>query len=281
MIPRTRLCRWEHADRRRSCLSAEWLFRVSPTGGHACRPVGRLAPVAARADDVAMFVVEARWRARQGAVREGATARVVVADDHPLFRGMLVRVLTEHPQLEVVGEAPDGEQALLLIAELEPDIAVLDVRMPALDGISVAQAVTFRGLGTKVLLLSASCGAELVHAALSAGAAGFLGKDADEDQLCQSVLAVARGETALAPALQSAVLARLRGGERPSTVELSPRELEVLALVAQGAPNGQIAQQLLLSAGTVKTYLQRVNEKLGTSDRSQAVAEAMRRGWLA
>lgn len=125
--------------------------------------------------------------------------------------------------------------------------------MPALDGISVAQAVTSRGLGTQVLLLSAYCEAELVHALLSAGASGFLGKDADEDQLCRSVLAVARGETALAPALQAAVLARLRGGERPSALALSPRELEVLGLVAQGWPNSQIAQQLFLSAGTVKT----------------------------
>lgn len=206
---------------------------------------------------------------------------VVVADDHPLFREGLERAVRERPELELVGAAADGRDALERIRELAPDVAVLDVRMPGLDAFQILNAVTRDGLATRVLLLSASADPEMVYRALQGGGAGYFRKEADRDAILDAISAVARGGTAIDPALQTGVFDQIRirgtGEERPI---LTTRERQVLTLMAAGRSGPEIAEQLIVALPTVKTYQARVYEKLGVSERAAAVAEAMRRGLL-
>ena len=207
-------------------------------------------------------------------------ARVVVADDHPLFRDGLTRRIADRPELDLVGEASDGADALAAIRSLRPDVAVLDIRMPRLDGIKIAAAVTRDGLETRVMILSAHLESALVFKALAAGARAFLSKDADRGEVCEAIIAVARGEVVLPPGVHSGLVGQIRANAPRDTLSLTLREREVLALIADGASAPQIGRQLHLSTGTVKTHLARLYEKLGVSDRAAAVAEAMRRGLL-
>jgi two-component system, NarL family, nitrate/nitrite response regulator NarL len=207
--------------------------------------------------------------------------RVVVADDHPLFREAIERAVRQRPELEFVGGAADGRDALRAIRELAPDVAVLDLRMPGLDGIQIINAATRDGLATRVLILSASGDPEVVYQAVQGGAAGYFLKEADRDAILDAIAAVARGQTAIDPALQAGVFdqIRLRGtaDDRPI---LTAREREVLALTADGLSGPQIAERLIVALPTVKTHQARLYEKLGVSERAAAVAEAMRRGLL-
>jgi two-component system, NarL family, nitrate/nitrite response regulator NarL len=206
--------------------------------------------------------------------------RVLVADDHPLFREAMVRAVKERPELELVAEAADGTQALSAIRDGHPDVAVLDVKMPGLDGIKVANAVTRDQLPTKVVLLSAFLDGAMAFEAVAAGAAAYLSKDADRRRILDTISAVSRGETVLAPEVQAGLAAeiRLRGAkDRPG---LSEREREVLTRIAEGKSAPEIGRELFLSTATVKSHLQALYEKLGVSDRAAAVAEAMRRGLL-
>lgn len=205
---------------------------------------------------------------------------MLVADDHPLFREAVVRTVKDRPELELVAEAVDGTEALDAIRELAPDVAVLDLKMPRLDGLQVLNAVQRDGLPTRVLLLSAFLDGALAFEAVAAGAAAYLSKEADRRRIAEAIAAVARGETVLDPEIQGGLAAeiRLRGAkERPA---LSDREREVLRHIADGRSAPQIAELLFLSTGTVKSHLQSLYEKLGVSDRAAAVAEAMRRGLL-
>ena len=205
---------------------------------------------------------------------------VVVADDHPLFREAVVRAVRERPDFELVGEAADGREALERIRELEPDVAVLDVKMPELDGLKVLNAVRRDGLPTRIVLLTAFLDGSTAFEAVAAGAAGFLGKDADRRRITDAVAAVSRGETVLGAEVQAGLAEeiRLRGArDRPS---LSPREQEILGHIAEGRSAPDIAKLLFLSPATVKSHLGALYEKLGVSDRAAAVAEAMRRGLL-
>lgn len=211
---------------------------------------------------------------------EGARVRVLAADDHPLFREAVVRAIRERPEFELVGEAADGTEALAAIRELRPDVAVLDVKMPGLDGTQVLSAVRRDELPTRVILLSAYLDGAVAFEAMAAGAAAFLSKDADRRRIGDTIAAVSRGETVLGPEVQSGLAAeiRLRGAkDRPA---LSDREREVLGHIAEGRSAPQIAALLFLSTATVKSHLQSLYEKLGVSDRAAAVAEAMRRGLL-
>ncbi len=210
-----------------------------------------------------------------------ARVTVLIADDHPLFRDGIARAIRARPDLELVAEAEDGRTALERIRELVPAVAVLDLRLPGLDGLEVLNAVRRDGLATRVLTLSAAEDGALVFEAMSGGAAGYLSKRADRTAVCDAVAAVARGETVLEPGLQGGLLEEVRArgvaGTRPV---LTPRETEILRLIADGLSAPDIARRLFLSTATVKTHIGHLYEKLGVSDRAACVAEAMRRGLL-
>lgn len=205
--------------------------------------------------------------------------RVLIADDHPAMRGALARLVREHDALELVGEAADGQHAMSMIDAVKPDLALLDVRMPRLDGLGVLRRLQAENSSVRVLLISGSNDAEIAHEAIARGAAGFLSKDSEEAEICEAILAVAEGRSVLSPALQSGVLDMIRQ-HSGSAVQLSGRERELLELAAEGLTTVEIAGRLYLSPNTVKTYWQRLYEKLGASDRGSAIAEAIRRGLL-
>jgi two-component system, NarL family, nitrate/nitrite response regulator NarL len=205
--------------------------------------------------------------------------RVLVADDHPAMRGALARLVREHDALELVGEAADGEQALSMIGALNADVALLDVRMPRFDGLAVLRILRSRASRVRVLLISGNADSEIAHEAIALGAAGFLSKDCEEREISDAITAVAAGRSVLSTALQSGLLDLIR--KRAGTsVQLSGRERELLELASEGLTTAEIAQRLYLSPNTVKTYWQRLYEKLGATDRASAMAEAIRRGLL-
>jgi len=207
--------------------------------------------------------------------------RVLVADDHPIYREGIVRAVKDRPDLELVGEAADGRAALAQIQELEPDVAVLDIRMPGLEGPQVLTALKRDGNETEVLFLSAFMESELAYTTVAGGARGYLSKESSRQEICEAILSVSRGDTALAPAVQAGLASEIRHRARTDgRPDLSPREAEVLQLTAEGLSAPDIARQLELSPTTVKTYLGSMYEKLGVSDRAAAVAEGMRRGLL-
>jgi two-component system nitrate/nitrite response regulator NarL len=210
----------------------------------------------------------------------GARVRVLIAEEHPLYREGVVRAIKERPELELVGEASDGRMALAMIKELQPDVAVLDVKMPELDGLQVANAVVRDGVTTRVLMLSAFLDRQIVFQAVAAGAAGYLSKDADRLEITNAILAVHGGHTVLAPEVQAGVAAEVRSRWRPDVPSLSERERQVLEMIAEGMLAPEIGKRLYLSPATVKSHLQSLYDKLGVSDRAAAVAEAMRRGLL-
>jgi two-component system, NarL family, nitrate/nitrite response regulator NarL len=195
---------------------------------------------------------------------------VYVADDHPVYREGVSLALRRRPEFEVVGEAEDGRTALEDIRRIRPDVAVLDVMMPRLEGGVILNAVVRDGLPTRVVLLSATVHDEDAEAALLSGASAYLSKEATRDAICDAVAAAARG-------LGTPHVRRNGAVPRPL---LSPRELEVLRLTAGGQSAPSIGRELHLSPETVKTHLKNVYDKLGVSDRAAAVAEGMRRGLL-
>jgi two-component system nitrate/nitrite response regulator NarL len=207
--------------------------------------------------------------------------RVLVADDHPLFRHGIVDIIKRRPELELVADVPDGRSALAALQEHRPEVALLDVDMPYLNGLDVLRAAVRDELAVRVVFLSGYADSATVYDALQAGAAGFLYKDASAEAVCEAVQAVARGGTVLAPQIQAALAEELRArapvDERP---QLSAREHVILALTAEGLTSPDIGKRLQLSPATVKTHLQNAYEKLGVSDRAAAVAEGMRRGLL-
>jgi two-component system nitrate/nitrite response regulator NarL len=205
---------------------------------------------------------------------------VVVADDHPLYRAALAEAIKMRADLELVGEAADGREALDLIVAVAPDVAVLDMRMPELDGQRVLNALVRDKAPTRVLMLTANVDSPAAYEALGAGAAGYLAKEADGDAVCDAIAAVARGETVLAPDVQGGIAREIRMRSAAGRPSLSPREQEILVLTADGHSAPDIAAKLHLSAATVRSHLQHLYEKLGVSDRAAAVAEAMRRGLL-
>ena len=204
---------------------------------------------------------------------------VLIADDHPLFREAIARVIAGRADLELVAEASDGRAALERIRELEPDVAVIDVRMPELDGSDVLLALRKEGLRTNVVFLSAFLDAKTVYDAVAAGAHAYLSKEAETDEIVTAILAAARGETILGPEVQTGLAEQIRlREENDLRPRLSDREHEVLKLIAQGMSAPEIAERIHLSTATVKTHLQHLYEKLGVSERAAAVAEGMRRG---
>ena len=207
--------------------------------------------------------------------------RVFVADDHPVYREGIVRAVKERPDLELVGEAADGRAALDQIKDLEPDVAVLDIRMPGLEGTQVLSAIRRDGIATEVLFVSAFMEPELAYKTVAEGAKGYLSKESSRQEICDAIVAVARGGTALAPEVQAGLAQEIQQRERSDgRPDLTPRESEVLHMIAEGLSAPEIARQIHLSPTTVKTHLHTLYEKLGVSDRAAAVAEGMRRGLL-
>jgi len=205
---------------------------------------------------------------------------VVVGDDHPLFREGVVRALSLSGSVSVVGEAEDGTAAFELIKQRLPDVALLDYRMPGMDGAEVAAAVRSRDLPTRVLLISANDDSAIVYQALQQGAAGYVLKDSTRTEIVQAVLDCAKGRDVVAPSLAGGLAGEIRQRAAPSGPVLSAREREVLKGIARGQSIPAIAAELFVAPSTVKTHVQRLYEKLGVSDRGAAVAEAMRQKLL-
>jgi two-component system nitrate/nitrite response regulator NarL len=206
--------------------------------------------------------------------------RVVVGDDHPMFREGVVRALVTSGEVDVVAEADDGTTALELIKSHQPDVALLDYRMPGMDGAQVAAAVRRDELSTRVLLVSAHDESAIVYHALAEGAAGFLPKESSRTEIVNAVLNCAKGRDVISPELAAGLAGEIRRRAEPAAPALSARELEVLKLIADGMTIPAIASRLFLAPSTVKTHVQRLYEKLGVGDRAAAVAEAMRRRLL-
>jgi DNA-binding NarL/FixJ family response regulator len=211
------------------------------------------------------------------------TIRVLLADDQSLVRAGFRLVLENHPDIEVVGEASNGEEAVHGAGRLDPDVVLMDIRMPQMDGIAATREITARH-PARVMVLTTYDLDEYVYDALQAGASGFLLKDTPPDQLADGIRAVAGGEALLAPTVTRRLIeefARVGASRatRPAELDsLTPRETEVLRLVARGLSNGEIAEALVVSETTVKTHVTHVLAKLGLRDRVQAVVLAYESG---
>jgi DNA-binding NarL/FixJ family response regulator len=206
--------------------------------------------------------------------------RVLVVDDHPVVRSGLIGMLAVTDDIEVVGEAGDGEEALALVESTRPDVVLMDLRMPRRDGVSATGAIVSGYPSTKVLVLTTyDTDTDILHA-VEAGAAGYLLKDTPHAELLDGIRAASRGETVLAGPVAARLMSRLRTPAAPAAAQPSPRELEVLAAVARGLSNAEIGRELFIGEATVKTHLQRLFTKLDVDDRTRAVTTAIERGLL-
>jgi DNA-binding NarL/FixJ family response regulator len=204
--------------------------------------------------------------------------RLLIADDHPVVRDGLRGMFAAEPEFEVVGQAGDGAEAIRLAEELRPDVILMDLQMPGVNGLTAISELTERGVAARVLVLTTYDTDGYVVPAIEAGATGYLLKDAPRDELLRAVRSAADGTSVLAPSVANTLMNHVR---TPPKVEiLSPRELEVIELVAAGNTNREIAAHLFISEATVKTHLLNIYAKLAVPDRASAVAEAFRRGLL-
>ncbi len=218
--------------------------------------------------------------------------RVLLADDHHVVRQGLATIVDLEDDMTVVAQVGDGAHAVQLIREQTPDIVLMDLQMPQLDGVQAIQQVRRECPGVRILILTAFADQEHVLAGIKAGAHGYLLKDATPEQLVQAIRSVQRGEAVLGSAVAAMVLTRFRemmpDGEtpappfqpKPTPHVLTAREQQVLMLMAQGMRNREIAQELVVSVRTIKVYVSNILDKLDASNRTEAVAEARRRGWL-
>ena len=213
--------------------------------------------------------------------------RVLVADDQPLVRAGLAAVLNSENDIVVVGEAANGREAIEQARVLQPDVVLMDIRMPVLDGLAAAREFAAQGLGARILILTTFDLDEYVYEALRAGAGGFLLKDADAGDLVHAVRTIARGDQLLAPQLTRRLIERftLRPPPRPprqneAVKELTDRELDVLLALSAGKSNAEIAAELFVSEATVKTHLTRILSKLDLRDRVQLVVFAYEHGLI-
>ncbi|UXY30392.1 response regulator transcription factor [Streptomyces sp. HUAS TT20] len=210
-------------------------------------------------------------------------ARVVVADDQTVVREGIVMLLGLLPGVEVVGAACDGEEAVKLVAELAPDVVLMDLRMPRCDGVEATRRIRAEHPGTQVVVLTTYADDESLFPALRAGARGYLTKDAGGDEIVRAVESVLSGDAGLSPSVQRRLLERLSEPEpRPERAEapdgLTARETEVLVLIAEGLTNQEIARRLHVSTATVKTHINNLFAKTGLKDRAQAVRYAYGKG---
>jgi DNA-binding NarL/FixJ family response regulator len=212
------------------------------------------------------------------------TITILVVDDEALLRGAFRTMLETEDDLEVVGEAADGREAIEQARLRKPDVALMDVRMPGMDGMEATRRLLEHGSGPRVLILTTFDLDEYVYEAMKAGASGFMLKNSPPDQLAAAVRTVAAGEALLAPTVTRRLIEefvrrpRVDSGEAPEVAELTERELEVLKLIAQGLSNAEIAERLIVSEATVRTHVNRVLTKLGLRDRTQAAVLAYEAG---
>jgi DNA-binding NarL/FixJ family response regulator len=213
-----------------------------------------------------------------------APIRILLADDHRLFRQGMRQICEILGNFEVIGEAETGEEAVHLAQELQPDVILMDVQMPLLDGVQATRLITENNPAIRVIILTMYRQDRYVFEAIKAGARGYLLKDADEQELVEIVRAVHRGEALIDPGLASKVLDEFRRLSQMTVEEgvvesLTPGELDVLRLVAQGADNKTIGEQISLSESTVANRLSTIYQKLHVNNRTQAALVALRRGW--
>jgi len=206
-----------------------------------------------------------------------APIRLLIADDHPVVRDGLSGMFSGDDGFEVIGEAANGAQAVTLACALEPDVILMDLRMPEMDGVAAIAELARRKVAARVLVLTTYDTDSDVVRAVEAGATGYLLKDSPREDLLRAVRAAARGEAALSPSVATRLLGQVRA---PAQEPLSQREFEVLEMVAGGATNREAAAKLFISEATVKTHLLHIYAKLGVSDRAAAVAEGFQRGLL-
>jgi DNA-binding NarL/FixJ family response regulator len=207
------------------------------------------------------------------------TLRILVAEDHPLFRKGMISLLSSVPDFELVGEAATGEEAVARAAELQPDVVLMDLQMPEVNGIEATRSILQESPSVRVLVVTLFEDEDSVFMALRAGARGYVLKDADEEEMVLSIRAVGKGEAIFSPAVAERVLAYFAasppGGVPPQAFPtLTDREREILHLLAQGHPNPSIARQLSLSTKTVGNYVSNIFTKLQVADRAQAIIRA-------
>jgi DNA-binding NarL/FixJ family response regulator len=203
--------------------------------------------------------------------------RVILVDDHPVVRAGIEGILNSQSDIEVVGEASDGIEAIVLNQTLQPDVILMDLQMPKMDGVTAIKAILEQANPARILVLTTyDTDADIVQA-IQAGATGYLLKDTPREDFLAAVRRVAQGESVLTPVVASRLMARMRA---PAEEPLSGRELEVLTLIYQGQSNQEIAKQLHISTATVKTHLIHIYGKLGVSDRTAAVTTALEKGIL-
>ncbi|MCG8968127.1 response regulator transcription factor [Streptomyces flaveolus] len=207
----------------------------------------------------------------------GGRIRVIVVDDHTVMRAGVVALLAGEDGIDIVGEAGDGRAALDLVERHAPDVALIDLRMPVLDGVGTTTEIVARYPRTRVLILTTYDTDQDIERGVEAGAIGYLLKDTTREQLADAIHAAARGETVLAPRVAEKLIARMR---RPVQDPLTARETDVLGAVADGLTNAEIGRRLVISEATVKTHLLRLFAKLDVNDRTRAVVVAMERGLL-
>ncbi|MEU6550943.1 response regulator transcription factor [Streptomyces sp. NPDC046915] len=210
-------------------------------------------------------------------------ARVIVVDDQTVVREGIVMLLGLLPGIEVVGAAGDGEEAVRLVAELAPDVVLMDLRMPRCDGVEATRRIRAEHPGTQVVVLTTFADDDSLFPALKAGARGYLTKDAGGEEIVRAVESVLSGHAGLSPSVQRRLLERLSQPEPPSAPEEAPdgltaRETEVLVLIAEGFTNQEIARKLCVSTATVKTHINNLFAKTGLKDRAQAVRYAYAKG---
>ncbi len=210
--------------------------------------------------------------------------RVLVVDDHRVVRAGLVAFLRQSPRLEVVGEAGNGEEAVRQALELKPDVILMDMQMPVMNGVEAIRQIKGQGLASHVLVLTTYDDDELIWGGLQAGAKGYLLKDAPPDELLRGIEAVSQGQSLLPPHIAAKLMQVISQGGPAKQAEpaevLTERELEILRLMAGGAANKEIAAALYISENTVKTHISNLFQKLGARDRTEAVTRALSRGLI-
>ena len=209
-------------------------------------------------------------------MKEGVI-RLLIADDHPVVRDGLRGIFEASGEFEVAGEASNGREAVDRAAALKPDVVLMDLRMPEMDGVTAIRRLAERGVTARVLVLTTFDTDSDVMPAIEAGATGYLLKEAPAEELLRGVRAAARGEAVLSPSVATRLLGQVRA---PAAEPLSQRELDVLGLIAQGASNRDAARRLFISEATVKTHVLHIFAKLGVNDRAAAVAAGFERGLL-